>query len=189
MLAKPLKKEKQIKILLTEEEIKESIKLLAKRIHEDYTKKEITEIYLLFVLKGSFIFAADLIRELSKLNLKMKIDAIKISSYEGTKSGKINICLSELLINNLDNKNILIIDDILDTGKTLHTLKWNIKRYYKPKSLEFCCLLKKEQKINDVYLNVNYIGFVIPNRFIVGYGLDYNGLYRELPYIAIYPGE
>lgn len=184
-------KEKQNNILISEREIAGCINILAKRIESDYSKKNIDELHIIFVLNGSFMFTADLIRELSKLNMKLSVNTIKIKSYIGTKSKEIEIDSTYLSSANLDNKDILIIDDILDTGKTLNFLKWNLFKHFNPKSVEFCCLLQKNhnRRINKSYLNVKYIGFIIPDEFVIGYGLDHNNKYREFPYITIYDGD
>ena len=133
------------------------------------------------VLKGAFVFTADLIRE---LNLPVQLEFVRISSY-GTKkvsSGKIEAPL--LLLPDLSGKNILIVEDIVDSGRTIHFLKEYLNDQFKPKSLKVACLLNKSAK-REVNIKADYIGFEVGNHFLVGYGLDSAEKFRHLPYLAI----
>lgn len=175
-------------ILITEQEIKEGVEDLAIKIFYDYLKKDINTINFIFILDGSFIFASDLARSLSKLGMKLNISSLKVYSYEGVKS-------DEVIIGNTSKVDItydhtLIVDDILDTGKTLKELWYLFTMKLRVKHLEICCLLKKnhDRCILDKgeykeAIKINYIGFNILDQYIIGYGLDYKGLYRELSFI------
>ena len=168
---------------ITEHEIKTRVKELAEEIHNYYKKKRIDEIHFIFITTSSFIFASDLIRELSLFDLKLISDHLSIRSYSGLNSLKVDISEVELNRLNLDKKIILIVDDILDTGKTLVSLKKRINERYKPLMIDFCCLMRKTEINRNLDFEIRFIGFEIPNVFVVGYGLDYNGFYRELSFI------
>lgn len=170
--------EKEInRILLHEQTIFCRLDELAQEITNDYKDKELT---VLSLLNGSFIFMADLLR---RINLPLQVESLSISSYKGTEStGKVNFRQHE--IRNINNRHILIIDDILDSGLTMQAVIERLKIDYTPLSIKSCVLLKKEVD-KKIIIDANYIGFKIPNVFIVGYGLDYNEHYRNLPYIGI----
>lgn len=165
------------KILITTEEINKIVCDLANKINNDYNDEEV---FLAIVLKGSMIFASDLLR-----NLKMPVsfDFIKASSYgQGShSSGELNIKLD--LETDIDGKNVIIVEDIIDSGNTLYKLKkYLLER--NPKSLRICTLLDKPDR-RETSVEVEYSGIIIPDEFVVGYGLDYAERYRELPYIGI----
>ncbi|MEA1939095.1 MAG: hypoxanthine phosphoribosyltransferase [Candidatus Caldatribacteriota bacterium] len=173
-------------ILITEEEIKEKIAELGKKITKDYQNKNLV---LVGVLRGAVIFMADLARAIS---IPMIFDFIAISSYgAATKSSGVVRILKDLN-ESIEGKNVLIVEDIIDTGLTLDYLLRMLKSR-KPASLKVCTLLTKNDR-RKVNIKVNYFGFDIPNKFVVGYGLDYAGKYRNVPYIftlspKIYKGE
>jgi hypoxanthine phosphoribosyltransferase len=164
----------QDQILISKSEIKAKVIELSKIINQDYQNKKLV---VLGVLKGSFILMADLIRN---LDLQLECEFIKIKSYQNNQS------TGEVKIENLDeklifDKDILVIEDIVDTGLTLNSLIQNLKSK-KPKSIKILSLLVKEQAEN--YLNlIDYYGFIIPNDYVYGYGLDDNGFYRNLSVI------
>ena len=166
---------KKFKIYLTESQIDKTVIRLSDKINQDYLDKEI---YFLVVLKGAFIFAADLVR---KLRMPCFVDFCNARSYgkQLFSSGKVSIKLNVDLIK---NKNVIIIEDIVDSGLTLSELVKQIKAH-EPESLEIACLLSKPD-LRKININVKYIGLEIPPNFIVGYGLDYAEQGRELP--AIY---
>ncbi len=168
----------KINNFLSENEIKLKIHKLANEISKKYKKKKLT---LLCILKGSFIFASDLMRELENNKIFTEIFFINAKSYDGFNStGNIKI-LGDLSF--VKNKNILVIEDIYDTGLTLKKIINEILKY-KPNSLEVCVLLyKKKSRKNKI--KIDYIGFKIPDKFVVGYGLDYNEKFRGLPFIGI----
>lgn len=168
------------KVLITEEEIKKKVKELANRISLDYKGEEVLMVGL---LKGSFIFLSDLIR---LVGLPAKVDFIAVKSYAGTETtGEVKVFLD--LREDVKDKHVLIVEDIVDTGLTLSAVKEIVEKK-NPKSLKICALLdKRERRIKEVKLD--YIGFTVPNKFLVGYGLDFDDKYRGLPYIALLEEE
>lgn len=168
-------------VLLSEEQIAEKVKEIGEKITRDY---EGMDLLVVVILKGSVIFAADLLRE---IKTPVEIDFIAVSSYgNGTKStGVVNI--TKDLNKPIEGKNILIIEDILDSGKTLCNLTKVLKER-NPKSIEICTLLNKPER-REAEVETRYSGFDIPDEFVVGYGLDYAEKYRNLPYIGILKRE
>jgi hypoxanthine phosphoribosyltransferase len=149
---------------------------LGQQISNDYRGREIT---IVCVLKGAVVFLADLIRN---LDLPSALDFVQISSYgDGTEStGEVKFLQG--LITNIEDQDVLVVDDIVDSGTTLRYLKRTLMAK-RPASLKFCVLLDKlDSRTENV--EVDYVGFEIPNEFVIGYGLDYAGQYRGLRYIA-----
>lgn len=173
-----------MKVLLEEKEIKSLIKELANKIRPYYETDEGKNLVVIPIMKGAIFFAADLLRELNLIC--SEIDFIRLASYQGNKSsGKVQMV--EDITSKLEGKDILVIDEILDTGRTLNFLFDYLKKQ-NPKSLRSVCLLdKKECRIAP--FEADFVGKVIPNHFVVGYGLDYEECYRTLPYIGIYEGD
>ena len=164
-------------VLLTKEEIGKKVKELAALIQKDYA--DIDDLILIGVLKGANIFMGDLMRE---IELPMRIDFMAVSSYgHSTESSGVVRILKDLDIE-IEDKHVLIIEDIVDTGLTLKYLTDNLKSRV-PASLKVCALLDKPSR-RKCDLMVDYVGFEIPDRFIVGYGIDYAEKFRNLPYIA-----
>ena len=163
-------------VLIDRNNIRERIKSLAKIINVDYLDSYLT---VIIITNGSLIFGADLIRE---LYVPLEFDTLSASSYRGTKSsGKVNLrCELKL---DIVNKDILILDDIIDTGRTLEAIISFLKPY-QPKRIKTCVFLQKKTP-NKILLNPDYIGFTIENNYVVGYGLDYNEMYRNLPEVSI----
>ena len=168
-------------ILLSEEEIKKRVKELAGELSRDYNGETVM---FLGILKGSLVFMADLMREMS---IDVTIDFMAVSSYgTSTKSSGIVRILKDL-DTDIEGKNVIIIEDIIDTGTTLKYLYEYLKSRG-PKDLKICCLLDKpERRKADIY--ADYAGYSIPDAFVVGYGLDYSEKYRNLPYIGILKEE
>ena len=167
----------KIKQMLSEEQIAKKVVELAKRIEKDF---EGEELLVVGILKGASIFVSDLIR---KVNLDVNIDFMSVSSYgNGTQSSGIVKILKDLDVN-IDGKNVLIVEDIIDSGLTLSNLVETLKTR-NPKSLKLCTLLDKPQR-RVVDIPVDYVGFVIEDKFIVGYGIDWGEKYRNLPYIGV----
>ena len=151
--------------------------VLARQITEDYRGREIT---VLAVLNGSIIFMADLLR---RIPLPLRIESLNVSSYHGaTKSAGIVTFHQDLP--NLRGQHVLVMDDILDTGRTLHAIRQRIIEEMEPTSLRICVLLQKRRERAEEVV-ADYVGFEIDDEFVVGYGLDYQGHYRNLPYIGI----
>lgn len=168
--------------LLDAATIQSRVKELATEIERDYPEGE--EIHLVCVLKGGFIFMADLVRAMSH---RVSLDFIAVSSYAKSTKSSGEVRLLKDLDSGLQGRHIIIVEDIVDTGLTLTYLQ-EILRARSPKSLKTACLLSKPSR-RQVDVVVEYIGFTIEDRFVVGYGLDYAEQYRNLPYIAILDGE
>jgi len=165
------------KILIQEDEIRRRVKELGEEISRDYQGKEPT---LVSILKGGIIFLSDLVRALSILH---EIDFMSVSSYDGgTESSGVVRILADLSIN-IEGRDVIIVEDIVDTGLTLDYIR-HILLARHPKSLRICTLLDKKSR-RRVEVPLDYVGFVIPDAFVIGYGLDYGEKYRNLPYIAI----
>lgn len=165
-----------IKTLLTREEVEKRIKELAKEIEKDYQGKDLLVVGL---LKGSVVFMSDLIKE---IDLPLVIDFMSVSSYSGTTStGVINI--SKDTDFDLKGKDVLIVEDIIDTGLTLSHVK-ELLENRGVNSLKICTLLDKPSR-RTVEIKGDYTGFEIPDEFVIGYGLDYDQHHRNLPYIGI----
>jgi hypoxanthine phosphoribosyltransferase len=163
------------RVLVSTEQIKARVKELADQISQDYSG--IDQIYLIGILKGAFIFLADLSRQLSIPHL---VDFMAVSSYgKTTNTGAVRLIMD--LREPIDGQHAIIIEDIADSGKTLKYL-YQVLQWHNPASLKTCVLLRKNKDNLDV--PINYLGFEIPNAWVVGYGLDYADRYRTLPYIA-----
>jgi hypoxanthine phosphoribosyltransferase len=170
---------KKIDVFISKEAIDKRIDELANIINRDYAGQEVI---LVGVLSGSFIFCADLMR---KINTAVQIEFVSLSSYEGTESsGQISFRLD--VKQSLENKNVIVVEDIVDTGLTITFLMKHLK-LKQPKSLKLCSLLLKRARLKTE-VHVDYLGFEIEDKFVIGYGLDFDGLYRELPYIGVYGG-
>jgi hypoxanthine phosphoribosyltransferase len=170
-------KESDIKPLITENELQTEIKKLAEKLNEKYKDKEV---YLICVLKGSVMFMADLAKH---LKMPVKMEFIRLSSYgNGTSySGKVNAV--DIKLPDLNDKNVLIIEDIIDTGHTAKFLVDFLNHNFRFRDLKFCALLDKKVK-RAADINADYYCFEVDDKFVVGYGLDVEGLYRNLPYIG-----
>jgi hypoxanthine phosphoribosyltransferase len=166
-----------VKLLISEDRIQKRIRALARQIAKDFRGREVL---CIGVLKGSFIFLADLAR---KVRIPLKMDFVRLASYgTGTRSsGKIK--LTKDLETSLRGKDVLIVDDIVDTGLTLKFL-FSRLRARKPRCLKIVALLDKPSR-RVARVSVDYVGFQIPNHFVVGYGLDYREKYRNLRGIYI----
>ena len=166
----------KIKTLINKRDLNKRISEIANQISKDFNKEPIL---IVCVLKGATYFAVDLSKKIK--DDKVEIDFMKISSYSGTTStGKVNIKLD--INENIEGRNVIIVEDIIDTGISLNYL-YNHLKEKNPKSLKIAVLLdKKERRVKDI--NVDYTGFVIEDKFVVGYGLDYDEQYRNLDYIG-----
>ena len=165
------------RVLISKEEIAEAVKRLGKQITEDYKDKNL---FLICVLKGGFVFMADLIRE---IDLTFQMDFIAVSSYgASTKSSGVVRLIKDIDVP-INDKHVIIVEDIIDTGYTLSYLK-RILSERRPKSLKICSLLDKPSR-RKVEIQGDYVGFTVPDEFVVGYGLDYNQKYRNFPHIGV----
>lgn len=172
MIGDKMKKEK----LILKKEIKKRIKELSEEINDDFVKNE--ELIIICLLKGSFIFTSDLVR---LINRKCKIHFIKVSSYYGSTETSGNVSFSDKIDIDITNKSVLLIDDILDTGLTLKNITDFLNKK-NPKILKTCVLLDKKVR-RKVDFESDYTGFVIEDKFVIGYGLDFDEEYRNLPEI------
>lgn len=166
------------RILITEEELKQRVEALGAKISADYQGKELL---LVSVLKGSIVFMADLMRAIT---VPVDIDFMSVSSYgSGIKSSGVVKILKDIDVS-IENKHVLIVEDILDSGMTLSYLK-ELLSGRGPASIALVTLLDKPARRVVAEIQPDYSGFEVPDEFIVGYGLDYNERYRNLPYIGV----
>ncbi len=174
-------REDMAKILLEEDVLQQRIKELGEQISKDYAGKELM---IVCILKGAVMFYADLARHLT---LHTQMDFMSISSYgDGTKTSGIVRIAKDVDIS-ITNKDVLIVEDIMDSGLTLnHLTKLLASR--NPASLRIACLLDKPER-RECEITPDYCGFIIPNEFVVGFGLDYAGRYRNLPYVGVLKPE
>jgi len=166
------------KVLITEVEIKQKVCELAQKLTVDYEHKNLT---IIGVLNGSLIFLSDLIRQIP---FPVKIDTIRAKAYVGaTTSPKAEVDIVNNTCMDVGNEHVLILDDILDTGKTLSRIV-RIFKEYNPLSLKVCVLLNKAAR-RDIEIEPDYCCFEVEDKFVVGYGLDFDNKHRNLPYIAV----
>lgn len=169
------------KILLSEKQIQDRVAELGSRISEDYAGEPPI---LVNVLKGGVIFLADLIRAVT---IPIEIDFMEVSSYgSGTESSGV-VRILEDLSQNIEGRHVLIIEDIIDTGLTLQYIIQNLETRH-PKSVKICTLLDRRGR-REVDIQLDYVGFVVPDKFVIGYGLDLAQKYRNLPHIAVLEDE
>ena len=167
----------ELRVLISESDIQARIRDLGVEISRDYDGESIV---LVGVLKGAFVFLADLARQITP---PRKIEFMAVSSYgdKTTHSGAVRVLMD--LRQSIEGKHVLIVEDIVDTGLTLHYLL-DLLRTREPASIKSCCLVRKKER-HQVDITVDYVGFDIPDVWIVGYGLDYAEDYRALPYIGV----
>ena len=167
----------ELKVLIDEQTLQARIKEMAKQFMDEYKGKEIT---FICILKGSIFFTVDLAKNIDG---DVRVDFVRVSSYNGEEStGEIRMKLD--LKDSIQGKDVIIIEDIIDTGRTLKYLKEYLK-IKQPNSIKICTLLdKKERRVCD--MEADYVGFTIPDKFVVGYALDYDEKYRNLPYIGYF---
>lgn len=170
-------KKEDIKNLFTEDEIQNKVKEIAQKINADYLDEEI---YVICVLKGSVMFTVDLVKH---LKMPVQMEFIRLSSYGSstTSSGKVHAV--DISLPDLNGKNVLVVEDIIDTGLTAKFLLDFIDNNFKTKTTKFCSLLDKKC-FRKTEIEADYAGFEIDNKFVIGYGLDFDGFYRNVPYIG-----
>lgn len=170
-----------IKELISEKDVDEKIRILGEQISKDYEGKEV---HLICVLKGSIFFTCELAKRIS---VPVTLDFMSVSSYGNEKNSSGVVRIVKDLDENIEGKEVIVIEDIVDTGRTLSYLLQLLQERH-PKSLALCTLLDKpERRTHEV--EVDYTGFQIPDEFVVGYGLDYAQKYRNLPYIGVLTEE
>lgn len=170
------------RVLLSSQQIEQRIRELGHEISRDYAKAE--NLHLICVLKGAFMFLADLVRT---LQVPVTLDFMALSSYATGTTSSGEVRLLKDLDSALAGRDVLIVEDIVDTGLTLNYLR-DILMARGPRSVRTACLLSKPSR-RKVDVRVEYIGFTIDDHFVVGYGLDYDGRYRSLPHIAVVDEE
>lgn len=169
-----------VRVLVSEQDVDTRIEELGKKISEDYAGKQV---HLICILKGSVFFMCELAK---RITVPVTMDFMSVSSYgDGTKSSGI-VKIAKDLDETLEGKDVIIIEDIIDSGRTLYYLM-EVLQQRKPSSMRLCTLLDKpDRRVKDV--KIDYVGFAIPDEFVVGYGLDYAQKYRNLPYIGVVEG-
>jgi hypoxanthine phosphoribosyltransferase len=168
----------KINVLFTPETIAQKVQQLGKQITRDYQDRELC---VVGVLKGSFMFFADLVRQ---IDLPITCEFIAISSYGNDTESSGVVQITSDLTQSIEGKDVLIVEDIVDTG---HSMRYLIENFQtrRPRQIKICCLLDKSDN-RKTLVPVDYVGFRIPNEFVVGYGLDVAGKHRNLPYIGVY---
>ncbi len=167
----------KLKTLISENELMDKVKILGAQISKDYEGKEVS---VICVLKGGVMFMADLVKHIT---IPVTMDFMAVSSYGNETSSTGVVKIIKDLDENIEGKHVIIIEDIIDSGRTLSYLV-QILQDRNPSSLQICTILDKpDRRVVDV--DVAYVGFSIPDAFVVGYGLDYCQFYRNLPYIAV----
>ena len=167
----------KIKVLLSEEEVDSRIKQIAAKVSKDYAGKEI---HLICVLKGGVFFTCELAK---RITIPVTIDFMSVSSYGNSRESSGIVKIAKDLDEPILDKEVLVVEDIIDSGKTLNHLKPMLESR-NPASLHLCTLLSKPDR-REVEVPVRYIGFEVPDEFVVGYGLDYAQKYRNLPYVGV----
>lgn len=169
--------EKISRVLIDEEVIQHRIDTLAAQILEDVGSENVVIVSL---LKGALVFTADLFR---RLPIELEIELINVASYHGGTESSGEVKFLDKCLPNVVGKNVLIVDDILDTGLTLQAVSKALAEEG-AQSVKTCVLLSKDKK-REIELTADYVGFIIGDEFVVGYGLDYEGKYRNLPYVGV----
>ena len=169
--------EVNVKVLISEGDVKEKIRAIAEKINEDYAGKEL---HVVCILKGGVFFMCELVKHIT---VPVTHDFMAVSSYGDAtvSSGRIKIIKD--LDDSIEGKDVLIVEDIIDSGRTLHHLL-QLLRARNPKSIKLCTLLDKPDR-REIEVPIDYVGFAVPDLFVVGYGLDYAQHYRNLPYIGV----
>jgi len=168
-------------IMISEEEISKRVKELGKQLTEDYKGKELL---VVGILKGCMLFLSDLVRA---IELPLTMDFMVVSSYGATTKSSGVVRIIKDLEREIEGKDVLIVEDIVDTGLTLSYLVENFKAR-NPKSVRVCSLLDKPDR-RKAQVDIQYVGFKIPDEFVVGYGLDYGENYRNLPFVCVLKPE
>ena len=168
----------KIRVMISQEELSNRIREIADQVHKDYEGKTLQ---LVCILKGRVFFACDLAK---MLDMDVRLDFMTVSSYGGGTQSSGAVQIKKDLDHHIDGKHVLIVEDIIDSGNTLSALIPMLK-LRNPASIEVATLLDKSSRREKHDVNVKYTGFTIPDEFVVGYGLDYDQKYRNLPYIGV----
>ncbi|MCR8969673.1 hypoxanthine phosphoribosyltransferase [Facklamia sp. 7083-14-GEN3] len=171
-----------LKVLVTEEELRATVQRLGKEITANYQGKEVL---VVGILRGAALFMADLIRQ---MDCYVEIDFMDVSSYGSATESSGEVKIIKDLNSSVEGKDILIVEDIIDTGRTLKYII-DLLNFRKANSIKICSLLDKAERRIEADVKVDYVGVEVPNEFVVGYGLDYDQKYRNLPYIGVLKPE
>lgn len=169
------------KVLFSKEQICERINAMGEEISREYSGQPLT---IVMILQGGAMFMADLIRE---IHLPLKVDSVSVESYEGTTSSG-TVTFLQNRMPNLDGRHVILLDDILDTGRTLHAIRRRFMEECSPLSIKVAVLLSKRVERAET-VDADFVGFEVGDEFVVGYGLDYNGEYRNIPLIGVLKPE
>ena len=170
----------KISVLVSEKEVDERIEAMGKQISKDYEGRQV---HLICILKGGAFFMCELAK---RITVPVSLDFMSVSSYgDGTSSSGV-VRIAKDLDESIEGKDVLIVEDIIDSGRTLYYLMDTLRQRH-PKSLHLCTLLDMPER-REKEVRVDYVGFEIPDEFVVGYGLDYAQIYRNLPYIGVVEG-
>ena len=170
------------RILFQEQTILERLDSLAGEVADAYDGKEFV---VIAVMNGALIFAADLVR---RIPLRLRLDCLSVASYHGGVESSGFVTFDQRTLPDVKGRHVLIVDDILDTGRTLHAIGERLRAEAAPASIRFCVLLRKDKKRAES-LEADFVGFDIGDEFVVGYGLDYDGHYRNLPFVGVLRSE
>lgn len=165
------------RILFHESTIMSRLDEMAAQIAADYAEKELT---VIAILNGSLMFGADLLR---RLELPLRLDCLSVSSYRGLATTGV-VTFKQLDLPSVEGRHVILLDDILDSGNTLHAIREKLRQETRPASIRICVLLEKQVE-RQRPIEADYVGFRIPDEFVVGYGLDYEEHFRNLPYIGV----
>ena len=172
----------KINVLIPEETVDAKIKEIGEQISKDYAGKEV---HLICILKGGVFFACELAK---RITVPVSLDFMQVSSYGNATESSGIVRIKKDLDDTMENKEVIIVEDIIDSGRTLsHLMK--ILNERKPSSICLCTLLDKPERREVDDVNVDYTGFQVPDEFVVGYGLDYDQMYRNLPYVGVVETE
>jgi hypoxanthine phosphoribosyltransferase len=166
------------RILFHEQTVLSRLDALAQQITADYAGKELT---VVAVLNGSFMFMADLLR---RIPLPLRVDCISVSSYHGGLESSGTVSFHQDCLPDIDERHVLVLDDILDSGRTLHAICEKLRAECRPLSIK-CCVLLAKCKERSEEAEAEYVGFEIGDEFVVGYGLDFDERYRNLPFVGV----
>lgn len=172
-------KKHHIEVLINEQDVRAKIQALGAEITKFYQQKQVDKLIVVGLLRGSFMFMADLVRE---IHLPLEIEFMTTSSYGSGMTTNHDVKITKDLDGDIKNEHILIVEDIIDTGYTLEKVR-EILKLRDPASIRICTLLDKPSR-REVQVPVDWVGFAIPDEFVVGYGIDYSQQYRNLGYIA-----
>jgi len=170
--------EKTLQVLFSEDQIQKRVKEIAEKINRDFANCD--NVVVVGVLCGSLLFLSDLVRY---LNIPVQLEFIRVSSYGNEQISSMKVKPVDLTLPSLEGKNVILVEDIVDTGLTATFILDYIKLQHKALKVKFASMLNKScARIKDV--NIDYVGFEVDDKFVIGYGLDFKGYYRNLPYIG-----